>query len=101
MFLSLAFSIRGNAILDENALHSLGHVSKTLRALVLSENPLVETTDYRVSALILVPQLERIDKDPVSPEERTEARLRIKVKLWNILFLPVAWLNKNFLGWLF
>ncbi|XP_040007861.1 leucine-rich repeat-containing protein 23 isoform X2 [Xiphias gladius] len=73
-------NVRGNAILNENALQCLGLVSKTLRALVLSENPLVETTDYRLSVLMLVPQLERIDKDPVSPEERTEARERIKVE---------------------
>lgn len=78
-------SVRGNAILDENALQWLAHVSKTLRALILSDNPLVEATDYRISVLIHVPQLERIDKDPVSPEERTEAQLRIKVKLSNHL----------------
>ncbi|XP_053281891.1 leucine-rich repeat-containing protein 23 isoform X3 [Pleuronectes platessa] len=53
-------------------------VSKTLRTLVLSENPLGETTDYRTSVLILVPQLEKIDKEPVSPEERIEAQDRIK-----------------------
>ncbi|XP_034446402.1 leucine-rich repeat-containing protein 23-like isoform X1 [Hippoglossus hippoglossus] len=71
-------NVRGNAISDENTLQCLGLVSKTLRALVLSENPLVETTDYRISVLILVPQLEQIDKEPVSPEERTEAQERIK-----------------------
>lgn len=66
------------------------HVSKTLRALVLSENPLVEKTDYRLSALTLVPQLERIDKDPVSPEESTEAQFRIKVKLRKIMLLSFS-----------
>ncbi|XP_040908443.1 leucine-rich repeat-containing protein 23 [Toxotes jaculatrix] len=71
-------NVRGNAILDENALQCLGLVSKTLRSLVLSENPLVEKADYRLSVLILVPQLERIDKDPVSPEEKTDAWERIK-----------------------
>ncbi|XP_018523614.1 leucine-rich repeat-containing protein 23 [Lates calcarifer] len=71
-------NVRGNAILDENALRWLALVSKTLRALVISDNPLVETTDYRLSVLILVPQLERIDKDPVSPEERIDARERIR-----------------------
>lgn len=77
--LYLCLSLRGNAILDENALQSLRLVSKTLQALVISENPVVETTDYRLSVLILLPQLERLDKDPVSPEERTEAQERIKV----------------------
>ncbi|XP_070825668.1 leucine-rich repeat-containing protein 23 [Chaetodon trifascialis] len=71
-------NVRGNAILDENALRCLGLVSKSLRALVISENPLVETTDYRLSVLILLPRLERLDKDPVSPEERTEAKERIQ-----------------------
>lgn len=73
--------------MDENGLQGLGLVSKTLRVLVISENPLVETTDYRLSVLIIVPQLERIDKDAVSPEERTDAWERIRVKLRNILFI--------------
>lgn len=55
-------------------------MSNSLRALILSENPLVETTDYRMSVLILLPNLERIDKDPVTTEERSEAWERIKVK---------------------
>ncbi|KAK2851471.1 hypothetical protein Q5P01_007747 [Channa striata] len=71
-------NVRGNAIMDENGLQGLGLVSKTLRVLVISENPLVETTDYRLSVLIIVPQLERIDKDAVSPEERTDAWERIR-----------------------
>ncbi|XP_042348559.1 leucine-rich repeat-containing protein 23 [Plectropomus leopardus] len=71
-------NVRGNVIFEENALQSLALVSKTLRALVISENPLVETTDYRMSVLILLPQLERLDKDPVSFEERTEAQRRVK-----------------------
>lgn len=86
----MPLSFRGNAILDENALQSLRLVSKTLRALVLSENPLVETTDYRLSVLVFLPRLERLDKEPVSPEERTEAQERIKVQLRNVLFLFVT-----------
>ncbi|MEQ2240369.1 hypothetical protein ILYODFUR_014166 [Ilyodon furcidens] len=65
-------NVRGNAVTDENALQSLALVSKTLRVLVISENPL-EETDYRPSVLMLLPQLERIDKDAVTLEERTEA----------------------------
>lgn len=78
MTLSLFF--RGNLIADEKALQSLGHVSQTLRALVLSENLLVAISDYRLSVLMILPQLERLDKDPVSPEERSEVRERIRVK---------------------
>lgn len=95
ILLPVSLSLRGNAILDENALQCLGLVSKTLRTLVLSENPLVETSDYRLSVLILLPQLERLDKEPVSPEERTEALEKIKVKLRSILFVFVAWSDKN------
>ncbi|KAK5894728.1 hypothetical protein CesoFtcFv8_011395 [Champsocephalus esox] len=71
-------NVRGNAILEENALKSLALVSKTLRALVFTDHPLVESTDYRLSVLMLLTQLERIDKDPVSPEEVAQAKERIK-----------------------
>ncbi|XP_029292138.1 LOW QUALITY PROTEIN: leucine-rich repeat-containing protein 23 [Cottoperca gobio] len=71
-------NVRGNAISEENALQSLALVSKTLKALVLSHNPLMETTDYRLSVLILLPQLGRLDKDLVSPEELSEAQEKIK-----------------------
>lgn len=86
ILLSLYRSLRGNAIFDEGGLQSLGLVSKSLRALILSENPLVETTDYRMHVLILLPNLERIDKDPISAEERSEALERIKVQFRNIWF---------------
>ncbi|XP_054868632.1 leucine-rich repeat-containing protein 23 isoform X2 [Amphiprion ocellaris] len=71
-------NVRGNAIADENALQSLSLVSTTLQALVLSENPLVESSDYRVSVLTFLPELEQLDKDPVTPEERAQAWERIK-----------------------
>lgn len=86
----VSLSRRGNAILDEIALKCLRLVSKTLRALVLSGNPLVETVDYRLSVLIVLPQLERLDKEPVSPRERIEAQERIHVKIRNILILFAA-----------
>uniref|UniRef100_A0A671UVL5 Leucine-rich repeat-containing protein 23 n=1 Tax=Sparus aurata TaxID=8175 RepID=A0A671UVL5_SPAAU len=70
-------NVRGNAILDEIALKCLELVSKTLRALVLFGNPLVETVDYRLSVLIVLPQLERLDKEPVTTRERIEAQERI------------------------
>ncbi|XP_038142262.1 leucine-rich repeat-containing protein 23 [Cyprinodon tularosa] len=66
-------NVRGNVIADEKALEGLGLVAKTLRVLVLSENPL-EETDYRMGVLMLLPQLDRINKVTVSLEERTEAR---------------------------
>ncbi|XP_060930581.1 leucine-rich repeat-containing protein 23-like [Limanda limanda] len=71
-------NVRGNAISDETTLKGLSLVSKTLRTLVISENPLVETTDYRTGALVLAPLLEQINKEPVTPEERAEAHEIIK-----------------------
>lgn len=76
-----SFSLRGNCIIEESALQSLRHVSKSLRCLVIADNPLVDTTDYRMSVLILLPQLERLDKENVSSDEKAEAEERIMVKL--------------------
>lgn len=81
MFLSVSLSIRGNRIYEEHSLQSLQFVSKSLRVLVMSENPLEQTTDYRICILALLPKLERIDKDPVSQEERADALKRIRVML--------------------
>lgn len=87
ILLCLSLSFRGNAILDKTALQSLIHVSNTLRALVISENPVVDAADYRVNVLILLPQLERLDKEHVSPEERAEAQDMIKVKISKLIFV--------------
>lgn len=65
-------------------------MSKTLKALVLSDNPVAEMTDYRLSVLILLPNLERLDKEPVSYEERAEALEGIKVQLRKTIFLTVT-----------
>lgn len=70
-------NVRGNCIIEEHALECLKHVSRSLRCLVIADNPLVDTTDYRMSVLVLLPQLERLDKDNVSPDERAEAEERI------------------------
>lgn len=91
----LSLSLRGNVILDENALQCLALMSNTLQALVLSDNPLVETMDYRLNVLILMPQLKKLDKYPVSPEEKSEVCKRIKVKLRNISILFVTCSDKK------
>nr|XP_057939749.1 leucine-rich repeat-containing protein 23-like isoform X2 [Doryrhamphus excisus]XP_057939875.1 leucine-rich repeat-containing protein 23-like isoform X2 [Doryrhamphus excisus] len=67
-----------NDILDETCLRSLGQVSKTLRVLILSENPLDGNADYRPYVLTLIPNLERLDKEPVSLEERAEVWKAVK-----------------------
>ncbi|XP_025757275.1 leucine-rich repeat-containing protein 23 isoform X3 [Oreochromis niloticus] len=71
-------SVLGNAIIDENALRYIGFLSQSLRVLVLSGNPVAENSEYRINVLILVPQLERLDKNPVFPEDRAEAWERIR-----------------------
>ncbi|KAM6976895.1 leucine-rich repeat-containing protein 23 [Aplochiton taeniatus] len=76
-------NVRGNLIFNQNALRSLQFVSKTLRALVLAENPLLDTDDYRISVLTRLPHLERLDKEPVSTEERSEALEKAKGEVDN------------------
>uniref|UniRef100_A0A3P9K5X9 Leucine-rich repeat-containing protein 23 n=1 Tax=Oryzias latipes TaxID=8090 RepID=A0A3P9K5X9_ORYLA len=71
-------NVRGNSIAEEKALQSLGLVAKSLQALVLSENPLVSTVDYRPNVLTLLPQLKRLDKEPVTPVERGDNQMRIR-----------------------
>ena len=47
--------------------------------MVISDNPLADSGDYRVAVLTCLMHLERLDKEPVSSEERAEARERLKV----------------------
>ncbi|KAL1020523.1 hypothetical protein UPYG_G00001160 [Umbra pygmaea] len=71
-------NVRGNLVFSELGLSSLANVSKTLRALVLLENPLAETEEYRVWVLTRLPLLERLEKEAISPEERAEAQDRLR-----------------------
>ncbi|KAI4886396.1 hypothetical protein NFI96_015322, partial [Prochilodus magdalenae] len=71
-------NVRGNLVFSQQALQSLMGIAHTLRALVLAENPLSETEDYRLFVLAHLPFLERLDKESVSSEERTEAQERIR-----------------------
>ncbi|PWA28685.1 hypothetical protein CCH79_00014811, partial [Gambusia affinis] len=71
-------NIRGNAITEGDALQSLRLLTNSLKSLVIAENPVVDTILYRPSILILLPQLERIDKEVVTLKERTEAQRSIR-----------------------
>uniref|UniRef100_A0A3B5LIJ9 Leucine rich repeat containing 23 n=1 Tax=Xiphophorus couchianus TaxID=32473 RepID=A0A3B5LIJ9_9TELE len=71
-------NIRGNAIAEGDALRSLRLLTNSLKTLVIAENPIVDTLIYRPSVLILLPQLERIDKETITLKERTEARRAIR-----------------------
>ncbi|XP_058022848.1 leucine-rich repeat-containing protein 23 [Ahaetulla prasina] len=65
-------NLRGNAIAQVQELEKL-QVLPMLRALVLLENPCSDETEYRLEALVLLPNLERLDKDFFEEEERNEA----------------------------
>ncbi|GAA6103915.1 leucine-rich repeat-containing protein 23 [Tachysurus ichikawai] len=70
-------NVRGNMISSQNALKSLMGVAHSLRTLVLADNPLSETEDYRLIVISSLPLLEKLDKIHVSSEEQTEAQERI------------------------
>ncbi|KAG5282486.1 hypothetical protein AALO_G00056550 [Alosa alosa] len=71
-------NVRGNLIFSRSALRSLAGVADTLRALVLAENPIMETDEYRLFVLSQLPLLERLDKEPASEEEKADALERQK-----------------------
>lgn len=59
------------------ALRNLESVGQTLKALVLLENPLAKTDDYRMYVISHLPQLERLDKDPITAEEKSAAQEKV------------------------
>ncbi|XP_039194699.1 leucine-rich repeat-containing protein 23 isoform X2 [Crotalus tigris] len=65
-------NLRGNAVAQVQELEKL-QVLPMLRALVLLENPCSDEAEYRLEALVLLPHLERLDKDFFEEEERNEA----------------------------
>ncbi|XP_062428225.1 leucine-rich repeat-containing protein 23 [Rhea pennata] len=65
--------------LRNNGINSLQEVAKLqvlpmLRALVLLDNPCSDEADYRVEVLVLLPHLERLDKEFFEEDERAEAK---------------------------
>ncbi|NXG34170.1 LRC23 protein, partial [Dromaius novaehollandiae] len=65
--------------LRSNGISSLQEVAKLqvlpmLRALVLLDNPCSDEADYRVEVLVLLPHLERLDKEFFEEDERAEAK---------------------------
>ncbi|CAM4680212.1 unnamed protein product [Leuciscus chuanchicus] len=64
-------NVRGNLISSMRALRNLVSVGQTLTALVLLENPLAKTDDYRMYVISHLSQLERLDKDPITAEEKS------------------------------
>ncbi|KAG1961864.1 leucine-rich repeat-containing protein [Pimephales promelas] len=67
-------NVRGNLISSMRALRNLVSVGQTLKALVLLENPLAKTDDYRMYVISHLSELERLDKDPITAEEKSAAQ---------------------------
>ncbi|NXO03620.1 LRC23 protein, partial [Rhinopomastus cyanomelas] len=64
--------------LRDNGISSLQEVAKLkvlpmLQALVLLGNPCSDEPDYRLEVLVLLPYLQRLDKDLFEPDEQAEA----------------------------
>lgn len=66
-------NLRTNNISDPLELKKLA-VLPMLRALVLLETPIAETDSYRMEALVAIEKLERLDKDPFTEDERSDAQ---------------------------
>ncbi|XP_075271993.1 leucine-rich repeat-containing protein 23 [Opisthocomus hoazin] len=65
--------------LRNNGISSLREVAKLqvlpmLRALVLLDNPCSDEPDYRLEVLVLLPHLQRLDKELFEQDERAEAK---------------------------
>ncbi|NXX85630.1 LRC23 protein, partial [Urocolius indicus] len=64
--------------LRNNGISSLQEVAKLqvlpmLQALVLLDNPCCEEPDYQLEVLVLLPHLQRLDKEPFEHDQRVEA----------------------------
>ncbi|XP_078578224.1 leucine-rich repeat-containing protein 23-like [Branchiostoma floridae x Branchiostoma japonicum] len=67
-------NLRGNQIMTVKEVEKLHHLNR-LRTLSLAGNPLAEeeAEHYVLDALSYIPSLDRIDKNPISEEDRSEA----------------------------
>lgn len=75
-------NLRGNRVSEFSELVKLGKL-KGLETLIVSENPVTiiddeqaedESPEYRIKLIAAIPNLKRINKDPVLDEEREEAQ---------------------------
>ncbi|XP_067302516.1 leucine-rich repeat-containing protein 23 [Pseudorasbora parva] len=67
-------NVRGNLLSSMRALRNLANVRQTLKALVLFENPLAKNDDYRMYVISHLSKLERLDKDPITAEEKSASQ---------------------------
>lgn len=64
--------LRANVITSLESLKLLSHLVH-LEELLCAENPIAEEGDYRVEALVILPNLKMLDEEPYEDEEREEA----------------------------
>ncbi|KAI9140723.1 hypothetical protein BKA69DRAFT_1029249 [Paraphysoderma sedebokerense] len=73
-------NLRNNKITDFKELNKLKCIS-SLRELALQDNPISGQDDYRLQVIFRIPQLLKLDKELITPEEREEAEdLRVQVE---------------------
>ncbi|KAI9202928.1 uncharacterized protein BJ171DRAFT_600383 [Polychytrium aggregatum] len=65
-------NLRGNRISSFDQIDHLA-VLPNLKSLSLVENPITELPNYRLEIIMRLKKLERLDKDPVTEDEREEA----------------------------
>ncbi|KAJ3019059.1 Leucine-rich repeat-containing protein 23 [Thoreauomyces humboldtii] len=65
-------NLRGNNIHSSAEIDHLAHIN-TLKILVLSDNPICSHSTYRLEVLARLAKLDRLDKDPITDDEREEA----------------------------
>ncbi|KAM4603211.1 LOW QUALITY PROTEIN: leucine-rich repeat-containing protein 23-like [Discoglossus pictus] len=80
-------NLRGNLLPTLKEVQKL-RVLPRLRALVLRENPCEEEEGYRMETLIILPLLQRLDKDNFEEEERREAEETRRARLEETIMEP-------------
>ncbi|KAJ3219999.1 Leucine-rich repeat-containing protein 23 [Dinochytrium kinnereticum] len=64
-------NLRNNKISNIDEIRKLS-VLPSLKTLILSENPIDQLPNYRIDVLLRLPKLEKLDKEPITDEEREE-----------------------------
>lgn len=71
-------------------------VGQTLTALLLLENPLAKTDDYRMYVISHLSQLEKLDKDPITAEEKSAALEKVRNLFMAVVLIKPINANKGF-----
>lgn len=90
---SLCFFFRNNEISNLQEVAKL-QVLPMLQALVLLDNPCSDEPNYRLEVLVLLPHLQRLDKELFEQDERVEAN-KIRQKRQEEEKVRTAWWGKE------